>query len=166
MSIEESGSKHSSQAEEYVRFEAVMATFSAMTTREVEEASVEDEELLAIRKCIDGESWDQLIYKQYIPCSGELCTIGQLTLRGSRIVIPKKLRPRILSLAHQGHFGVVGTMQRLRSRVWWPVMDKDAEKYCKTCYGCQLVSRSSSPEPIRAIALYQPDHGEICRSIS
>ena len=47
-----------------------------MTTREVEEASAEDEEPSAIKKCIDGESWDDLVYKQYVPCSGELCTIG------------------------------------------------------------------------------------------
>ena len=150
---EDGGSRHSSQAEQYVRFVAVSATPSAMTTREVEEASAEDEELSAIRKCIDGESWDQLAYKQYIPCSGELCTIGQLILRGTRIVIPKKLRPRILSLAHEGHLGVVGTKQKLRSRVWWPGMEKDAEKHCKTCYGCQLVSRPNPPEPIRATAL-------------
>ena len=88
---EDSGSRHSSQAEQYVRFVAVSATLSAMTTCEVEKASAEDEELSAIRKCIDGESRDQLAYKQYIPCSGELCTIGQLILRGTRIVIPKKL---------------------------------------------------------------------------
>ena len=35
-------------------------------------------------------------------------------------------------------------------------MEKDAEKYCKTCYGCQLVSHPDPPEPIahiRATAL-------------
>ena len=32
-------------------------------------------------------------------------------------------------------------------------MEKDAEKHCKTCYGCQLVSRPSPPEPIRSTAL-------------
>ena len=85
------GGKHSSQAEQYVRFVAVSATPSAMTTCEVEKASAEDEELSAIRKCIDEESWDQLAYKQDIPCSGKLCAIGQLILRGTRIVIPKKL---------------------------------------------------------------------------
>ena len=147
---EDSGSKHSSQAEEYVRCIAVSATPSAMTTREVEEASAEDEELSAIGKCIDGESRDQLVYKHYIPCSGEQCTIG---LGETRIVIPKKLRPRILSLIHKGHLGIVGTKQKLRSRLWWPWMEKDAEKYCKTCYGCQLVSILSPPEPIRVTAL-------------
>ena len=90
------------------------------------------------------------------PCAhiaSELCSIGQLILRGTRIVIPKKLRPRVLSLAHEGHLGIVGTKQKLRSKVWWPGMEKDAEKHCKTCYGCQLVSRPSPPEPIRSTAL-------------
>ena len=73
---EDSRSKHSSEAEEYVRCVAVSATPTAMTTREVGEASAENGEPSAIRKCIDGESWDQLVYKQDIPCSGELCTIG------------------------------------------------------------------------------------------
>ena len=148
-----SGGKHSSQAEEYVRFVAVSATPSAMTTREVEEASADDEELGAVRQCINGKPWDQLAYKRYLPCSGELCTIGQLILRGTRIVIPQKLRPRVLSIAHEGHLGIVGTKQKLRSKVWWPGIEKDAEKHCKTCYGCQLVSRPTPPEPIRTTPL-------------
>ena len=148
-----SGGKRSSQAEEYVRFVAVSATPSAMTTREVEEASADDEELAAVKQCINGKPWDQLVYKRYLPCSGELCTIGQLVLRGTRIVIPKKLRPRVLSIAHEGHLGIVGTKQKLRSKVWWPGMEKDAEKHCKTCYGCQLVSRPTPPEPIRTTPL-------------
>ena len=81
-----------------------------MTTRDVEEASATDEELSAVRQCISGKPWDQLVYKLYLPCSGELCTIGKLILRGTRIVIPKKLRPRV---AHVGHLGIVGTKQKL-----------------------------------------------------
>ena len=76
----ENGSKCSSQAEEYVRFVAVSATPNAVTTREVEEASAADEELSAVRQCISGKPWDQLVYKRYLPCSGELCTIGKLVL--------------------------------------------------------------------------------------
>ena len=32
-------------------------------------------------------------------------------------------------------------------------MEKDAEKHCKTCYECQLVSRPTPPEPIRTTSL-------------
>ena len=119
-----------------------------MTTREIEEASAGDEELSAVRQCINGKPWDQLVYKQYLPCSGELCTIGKLTLRGTRIVIPKKLRPRVLSIVHEGHLGIVGTKQKLRSKVWWPDKERDIEKH-----GCQLISRATPPEPIRTTPL-------------
>ena len=124
-----------------------------MSTRKVEEASAIDEELCAVKECLNGKPWDQLAYNKYPPRISELCSIGQLILRGTRIVIPKKLRPRVLSLAHEGHLGIIGTKQKLRSKVWLPEMEKDAEKHCKTCYGCQLVSRSSPPEPIRSTAL-------------
>ena len=122
-------SKHTPEADEYVRFVAVSATPNAMTTLEVEEASAEDEELAEVRKCINGTSWDQLVYKKYLPCRGKLCAIGQLILRGTRIIIPKRLRPRVLTLAHEGHLGIVGTKQKLRSKVWWPGMGKDAENH-------------------------------------
>ncbi|XP_028413782.1 uncharacterized protein K02A2.6-like [Dendronephthya gigantea] len=146
-------SEYEEEVESYVRFVAVMATPSAMTTREVEEASADDEELATVRKSINDSSWDKMAYKQYIPCCDELCVIGQLVLRGTRVVIPKKLRPKVLSLAHEGHLGIVGTKQKLRSKVWWPGMEKDAEKYCKACHGCQLVSRPDFVEPIRTTTL-------------
>ena len=43
--------------------------------------------------------------------------------------------------------------EKLRSKVWWPGMERDAEKHCKTCYGYQLVSRPTPPEPIRTTPL-------------
>ena len=49
-----------------MRFVAVSATPSATTTREVEEASADDEELSAVRQCINGKPWDQLVYKRYL----------------------------------------------------------------------------------------------------
>ena len=85
--------------------------------------------------------------------SGELCAIGQLVLRGSRIVMPRKLRPQALALAHEGHLGIVGTKQALRSKVWWPGIDKAVETYCRSSHGCQLVARPAAPEPIRSTTL-------------
>ena len=91
--------------------------------------------------------------RQYMTVSGELCVIGQLVLGGTRIIIPSKLQPRTLALAHEGHLGVVGTKQNLRTKVWWPGMDKAAERHCRACHGCQLVARPDPPEPIRSTSL-------------
>ena len=142
---------HQHGAEEYVRFAAISATPAALTTREVEEASAADEELKALREATKSGRFEKC--KAYAPAAGELCVIGQLVLRGTRIVLPSKLRPQAIALAHEGHLGIVGTKQNLRSKVWWPGIDKAAEKFCKSCYGCQLVARPNPPEPLTSTTL-------------
>ena len=148
----ESSSAHK-VSDEFVRFVAVTATPRAMTTREIEEASSEDREFVELHQCIKNGNWKGDQHKQYIPVCSELCVIGKLILRDTRIVIPTKLRPQVLSLAHEGHPGIVSMKQRLRSKVWWPGIDREAERFCKTCHGCQLVSSPSNPEPIKSTPL-------------
>ena len=45
----------------------------------------------------------------------ELCAIGKLFLRGTRIVLLKELRSPVLELANEGHPGLLAMKQRLRS---------------------------------------------------
>ena len=142
---------HKHGADQYVRFVAVNATPNAMNTREIEEISAEDEELDTVRKALQTGNYDQC--KAYAPIAGELCAYGQLILRGTRIVLPSKLRPRAMALAHEGHMGIVGTKQNLRTKVWWPGMDKAAERHCRSCHGCQLMAQSDPPEPIKSTTL-------------
>ena len=68
-----------------------------------------------------------LEFKEYLPVRGELSAIGKLLLPGTRIVIPKQLRCQVLELAHEGHPGIVAMKQRLRTKVWWPGIDKEVE---------------------------------------
>ena len=84
-----------------------------------------------------------------------MTTIGFIVLRGTRIVIPSELREHVLKLAHEGHPGIVMMKKRLRSKVWWPGIDKDSEQFCKECYGCQLVNKPIAPEPINRTKLPQ-----------
>ncbi|KAK7102592.1 hypothetical protein V1264_020788 [Littorina saxatilis] len=140
------------EAEAHVHFIASSATPNAVTAEEIDQAASEDDELQAVRQCLETGRWENCD-KLYVAVSPELCTAGNLVLRGSRIIVPKKLRPRILALAHEGHLGIVGTKQNLRTKVWWPGMEKAAEKYCKSCHGCQLVSRPNPPEPVRSSKL-------------
>ena len=145
------GFDHQRCTEEYVRFVAVSATPTALTTREKEEASADDEQLKEVRKAIATGRFEKC--RQYMTVSGELCVIGQLVLGGTRIIIPSKLQPRTLALAHEGHLGVVGTKQNLRTKVWWPGMDKAVERHCRACHECQLVAQPDPPEPIRSTSL-------------
>ena len=57
----------------------------------------------------------------------------------------------MLKLEHEGHQGNVKTKYRLRSKVWWLGMDKDVEKVCKVCHGCQVTSGCNPLDPMSCV---------------
>ena len=97
-----------------------------MTTREVEVHGHQDKELSDVRQCIRVGECNNKETGQYFPVRGELCTKGKVVLRGTRIVIHRSLRHRVLSIAHVGHVAIVATLLRLRTKVWWPEINKRA----------------------------------------
>ncbi|KAJ8410531.1 hypothetical protein AAFF_G00194350 [Aldrovandia affinis] len=114
--------KHHYGSDEYVRFVAVSATPKALTTREVEEASATDPELIEARKAITNGRFENC--KAYAAVANELCVVGYLVLRGTRDRVTTQLTCTSATLAHEGHLGIVGTKQHLRTKVWWPGMDR------------------------------------------
>ena len=44
--------------------------------------------------------------------------MGQLVMRGNKVVIPEKLWNQTIQLGHEGHQGMVRTKSRLREKVW------------------------------------------------
>ena len=109
----------------------------ALRIEEIEEVSFQDEELEVVREELETGHWSKAP-KAYELASHELACIGQVVLQGTRIVVPQKLRRRLLDLAHKGHQGIMKTKERLRSNVWWPGIDKEAEKKCRKCFGCSM----------------------------
>jgi hypothetical protein len=130
-----------SEMEEYLRRIVDESVPIAMSNDEIERASKKDEEIDEIRKCLKTGRWFEINFKEYLPVKSELCALGDLILRGTRIAIPRELRKRVLELGHKGHPGIVVMKQRLH-------MDRDVEQWCKRCYGCQLVSKPERPEPM------------------
>ena len=57
-------------------------------------------------------------------------------LLGARIVIPSRLRSQVVQLIHLGHFGVQRMKQLARSVVYWPRINEDIERLCRTCTSC------------------------------
>ena len=123
------------QDEEYVREVTLQAVPVALWIEEIEEVSFQDEELEAVREALKTGHWSKA-QKAYELVSHELACIGQVVLRGTRIVVPRTLRRRVLDLAHEGHQSIVKTKEHLRSKVWWPGIDNEAEKKCRECFGC------------------------------
>ena len=142
-------------AEEYVRHIATSCVPNAVTIQEIEKISSQDEELTELRSCIKNGVWNtSSVTVPYMTVREELCVLGKIVLRGNRIVPPKKLRQKLVQIAHEGHQGMTGTKQMLRTHLWWPSMDRDVEKFCRACHGCQVVSRNfTAPEPMKVKTL-------------
>lgn len=120
----------------------------ALSLRTISEKSRSDNEFSLVREGLNNRKWDASI-NHYKIFENELWLHGNILLRGSKIVIPLELRPQVLASAHEGHPGIVNMKARLRTKVWWPKIDKDAENIVKKCRGCTLVSGPNPPTPMK-----------------
>ena len=55
----------------------------------------------------------------YFNVRDELSAQEGIVFKGDRCVIPKSLRPEVLSRIHRSHIGVEGCLRRLRESVYW-----------------------------------------------
>lgn len=140
----------------YVRLVATHASHepSALSLEDVQRESANDQVACQLREALRTDAWPAEL-KNFQIIKHELCSYGNVVLRGTRIFIPSSLRQTVLQAAHEGHGGIVSTRVRLRSKVWWPGLDKDAEKICRSCHGCQLVGSPDPPEPMARTELPQ-----------
>ena len=74
---------------------------------------------------------------QYSLRRSELSVQQQCLLWGSRVIIPKQGRDKLLEELHQCHPGIVRMKCLARSYMWWPGLDKDIENKLKSCEECQ-----------------------------
>ena len=129
----------SGEKADFVRVLALESTPVAITAKEVERESENDPELCSVRHYIQSGDGSQCKMPHYLSVKNELCVLGKLVMRGTRIVIPQSLRSEVLHLVHEGHQGIVKMKNRLRTNVWWPKIDHDGAQVCKSCHRCQVV---------------------------
>ena len=67
---------------------------------------------------------------------------------GTRVIVPPKLRSRVLESLHEGRLGVVKMKNLARSYIWWPGIDGQIEDLAKTCSGCQQIQRQPQTAPV------------------
>lgn len=122
---------------------------TSLSISEIARESAADEEIVDAMTCLDANLWDTGTSNRFYPFRFELSMLGKILLRGTRLIIPKGLRKRVLELAHEGHPGESAMKRRLRVKVWWPHIDRDAENFVKTCKDCILVSQPPRPAPMQ-----------------
>lgn len=64
---------------------------------------------------------------------------GDATIR--QVVVPTKLRQSVMSIAHEsllgGHLGTQKTVDRILSNFFWPALQADVRRFCRSCDLCQ-----------------------------
>ena len=67
---------------------------------------------------------------------------------GIRVLVPSKLRQKLLEELHESHVGIVRMKNLARSYFWWPGLDKEIEKTANGCVNCQLVQKKPGFAPL------------------
>ena len=78
----------------------------------------------------------------------ELSIEGNCILRGTRVIVPSKLREEVLKELHRSHIGIVRMKMLARSYVWWPKLDSEIEKMVKSCIPCQETKNAPAVAPL------------------
>ena len=63
------------------------------------------------------------------------------------IVIPTKLRPKVLEILHGAHQGCNGMANRASLNLWWPGLSKCIEKKRSVCETCNKIAPSQPSMP-------------------
>lgn len=124
-------------------------TFSdeSMPLREVQLETAEDEDLQNLRKALESDIWPWDL-RNYETIKQDLSEQSGLITKNGAIVLPYTLRRKALALAHVGHPGMTAMKSILRSRVWWPSMNKQAELTVRQCVSCTLMAPKEPPSPM------------------
>jgi len=94
----------------------------------------------AVQRCLQKKENNK---RKYIMRNGIVCEVSTDKCKeiDPKIVIPTKLRVKIMSIGHEipmaGHLGTKKTLNRIRQNFVWPGMTKDIREFCKTCDICQ-----------------------------
>lgn len=105
---------------------------------EIRRASEDDPLISSIMKRVITSSWRDLTPQEepYFLVREQLTVIDGLLLLGNRYILPEDIRRPVLRLAHEGHPGREAFLDMLRTRVWWPGLNKDAIAFAEQCGVC------------------------------
>ena len=61
---------------------------------------------------------------------------------GTRIIVPREMRPEMLQYIHEGHQGKKHCLLSARNTVFWPKMTHDIQQLIEKCMICQEYGKS------------------------
>ena len=128
-----------------------------ITLKSIAEETSADPVLSKLQKLVkEGKSWiprdaeeGLRRFRQIIP---EITMTGNgILLKGERLILPDKLQPLAIQLAHQGsHPGQSSMERRLRFHFYFHNMNMKVQNYLEKCPECKLFADKKCKEPLKA----------------
>ena len=118
----------------------------ALSAQEVETLTRRDSTLGRVLTYVRS-GWPSVVgpeFKAFKHRQNELSTDGDCLLWGGRVVVPPKLRNRVLQELHAGHLRSGKMRQLARRYVWWPGLDTELS-LARDCGSC-VEKRAAPPK--------------------
>ena len=125
---------------------------SFVNVNDVKRETLTDECLMKVYEfCLNG--WpDECVQEELRPFKNKKLKLSLedgCILWGTRVVIPKTLQNKVLSMLHDTHIGASKMKSLARSWYWWPNMDADIEKFVKLCSTCAQHAKQPAKSPLQ-----------------
>jgi len=92
-----------------------------------------------------------------------------ILLKSQHVIIPRALRPKVISRLHSSHLGIEACLRKARDRVYWPAMNSDIKEAVTKCQVCAEFQASNPQQPLQKLSdrsyLVETSGGEVlCRN--
>ena len=86
--------------------------------------------------------------REYRLYRDELFYENGLAYRGTRLIIPTKLRPEMITKAHRSHLGIQYTLNTARDIMFWSRIRAEITQAVRRCETCQLTQQQQQRQPL------------------
>lgn len=117
-----------------------------VSAEELRTATADDVILSQLVKFIQ-QGWPDVVpeeLKPYVSVKDELSLCSGCVLRLDCVIFPAALRGRLIDLAHEGHPGVMRTLQRVREAAWWPGVSSQVRNRVFNCTACAVNNENNT----------------------
>ena len=121
-----------------------------VTVSKLRIATASDKLLSKVVRYTKGQ-WPHQVPQEFRPFFNrrtELTVEEGCLLWGYRVVVPQRLREKLLQELHKDHPGVTKMKSVARGYIWWPGLDRDIENLAKSCQACRAVKHAPPVVPL------------------
>ncbi|KAJ8361627.1 hypothetical protein SKAU_G00181520 [Synaphobranchus kaupii] len=87
-----------------------------------------------------------LIAREYWPFRDEISVQNGVLFRGQKVIIPKSLRPEMLTRIHSSHIGGEACYRHAQETLYWPNMQTEIKDFVSTCSTCNVYAHNQQKE--------------------